>query len=55
MKCTVIDSLGRNQMAYIINESGLYALILSPKLPQAREFNIGRPARCCHRFVRRAK
>lgn len=32
------DSIGRNQKAYIINESGLYSLILSSKLPQAKEF-----------------
>ena len=38
MKCTVIDSLGRNQMAIVINESGLYALILASKLPKARNF-----------------
>ena len=38
MKCTVTDSLGRKQMAYIVNESGLYSLILSSKLPKAREF-----------------
>lgn len=32
------DSIGRNQKAHIINESGLYSLILSSKLPQAKEF-----------------
>ena len=32
------DSIGRNQKTYIINESGLYSLILSSKLPQAKEF-----------------
>lgn len=32
------DSIGRNQKAYIINESGIYSLILSSKLPQAKEF-----------------
>ena len=32
------DSIGRNQKAYIINESGLYSLILSSKLPTAKEF-----------------
>ena len=35
MKCTVTDRLGRAQQAVVINESGLYALILSSKLPQA--------------------
>ena len=29
---------GQNRMTTFINESGLYALILSSKLPQAREF-----------------
>lgn len=38
MKCTVTDSLRRNQMAYVINESGLYSLILSSKKPEAKEF-----------------
>lgn len=38
MKCTVTDSIGRKQQSYFINESGLYSLILSSKLPQAREF-----------------
>ena len=32
------DSIGRNQLAVIINESGLYSLILSSKLPQAKAF-----------------
>ena len=37
-KCDTIDSMGRTQLATFINESGLYALILSSKLPKAREF-----------------
>ena len=32
------DTLGGNQAMTIINESGLYALILSSKLPQAKAF-----------------
>ena len=32
---TIRDSLGGKQKTVIINESGLYALILSSKLPQA--------------------
>ena len=36
--CGVIDSLGRKQQTIVINESGLYALILSSKLPQAKAF-----------------
>ena len=38
MKCTVIDKLRRGQKMYIINESGLYALVLSSKLPRAKAF-----------------
>ena len=38
MKCTVTDSLRRNQVAYVINESGLYSLILSSKKAEAKEF-----------------
>lgn len=37
-KHPIIDNLGRKQETYIINESGLYALILGSKLPQAKEF-----------------
>lgn len=37
-KCGLIDSLGRKQQTIIINESGLYSLILSSKLEQARMF-----------------
>lgn len=32
------DSIGRNQNTPIINESGLYSLILSSKLPSAKKF-----------------
>lgn len=32
------DSIGRMQNTPIINESGLYSLILSSKMPRAREF-----------------
>ena len=32
------DSIGRMQKTPIINESGLYALIISSKLPKAKEF-----------------
>lgn len=34
----VEDSIGRMQKTPIINESGLYSLILSSKLPKAKEF-----------------
>ena len=37
-KYPIVDNLGRTQETYIINESGLYSLILSSKLPQAKEF-----------------
>lgn len=38
VKHGLIDSLGRTQQTILINESGLYSLILSSKLPQAKEF-----------------
>jgi prophage antirepressor-like protein len=34
----IIDGMGRKQEAVIINESGLYSLILSSKLPNAKKF-----------------
>lgn len=34
----IYDSIGREQKATVINESGLYSLILSSKLPSAKEF-----------------
>ena len=37
-EATFQDSIGRIQKTVIINESGLYTLILSSKLPQAKEF-----------------
>jgi prophage antirepressor-like protein len=38
LKWGLIDSIGRKQKAIFVNESGLYALVLSSKLPQARVF-----------------
>ena len=38
MKHTIIDNLGRNQEVWMINESGLYSLILSSKLEGAKKF-----------------
>ncbi|HFI0171077.1 TPA: ORF6C domain-containing protein [Streptococcus suis] len=38
LKQGITDNLGRIQETIIINESGLYSLILSSKLPQAKEF-----------------
>lgn len=35
---TIRDSIGRDQTPTIINESGLYSLILSSKLPSAKKF-----------------
>lgn len=35
---TIRDSIGREQRPVCINESGLYSLILSSKMPQAKEF-----------------
>lgn len=37
-KHTVTDRLGRKQETFVINESGLYGLILSSKLPKAKQF-----------------
>lgn len=34
----ICDSIGRQQKPVLINESGLYSLILSSKLPKAKEF-----------------
>lgn len=38
LKQGLMDSVGRMQNTIIINESGLYSLILSSKLPTARQF-----------------
>ena len=38
LKQGLIDARGREQMTTLINESGLYSLILSSKLPQAKQF-----------------
>ena len=38
LKQGLIDSMGRMQENIFINESGLYSLILSSKLPKARQF-----------------
>lgn len=38
IKHPIIDELGRNQETWIINESGLYSLIMSSKLPSAKKF-----------------
>lgn len=38
LKQGLTDSLGRTQETIIINESGLYSLILSSKLPTAKKF-----------------
>ena len=38
MKHPVTDNTGRKQDSWIINESGLYSLILSSKLPSAKDF-----------------
>ena len=35
---TIRDSMGREQSPVVINESGLYSLIISSKLPQAKKF-----------------
>lgn len=38
LKQYLMDARGREQMTTLINESGLYSLILSSKLPQAKAF-----------------
>lgn len=38
LKQGLIDSMGRTQETIIINESGLYSLVLSSKLPDAKKF-----------------
>lgn len=38
LKQGLTDSLGREQKTIFINESGVYSLILSSKLPRAKEF-----------------
>ena len=38
LKRGITDSMGRTQQMTIINESGLYSLILSSKLPTAKQF-----------------
>ena len=35
---TIRDTIGREQKPIVINESGLYSLIMSSKLPSAKEF-----------------
>lgn len=35
---TIRDTIGRNQRPVLINESGLYSLVLSSKLPTAKKF-----------------
>ena len=37
LKQGVTDSIGRTQKTILINESGLYSLILSSKLPSAKK------------------
>lgn len=38
LKQGLIDSMGRVQPTILINESGLYSLIMASKLPQAKQF-----------------
>ena len=38
LKQGLIDNMGRTQETILINESGLYSLILSSKLPKAKDF-----------------
>lgn len=36
-----IDGIGQKREMYIINESGLYSLVLSSKLPTAKSLSVG--------------
>lgn len=38
IKRPITDKLGRTQESWVINESGLYSLVLSSKLPTAKKF-----------------
>ena len=38
---TIRDSIGRNQKPTVINESGLYSLILSSKMTNVKKFKRG--------------
>ena len=38
LKRNVTDSMGRDQETLLVNESGLYSLMLSSRLPRAKEF-----------------
>lgn len=38
LKQGLIDSIGRKQKAIFVNESGLYSLVMSSKLPEAKKF-----------------
>lgn len=38
LKRGLIDTIGRTQETILINESGLYSLVLSSKLPGAKKF-----------------
>lgn len=40
---TIRDAIGRNQNPVCINESGLYALVISSKLPNAKNPNREKP------------
>lgn len=43
----IIDSMGRSQPTMLINESGLYSLILSSKLPPPSVSSAGSRPKCC--------
>lgn len=38
MRCLLIRSLGQAQQTYVVNEAGLYNLILGSRKPEARRF-----------------
>ena len=39
-KVTIIDSMGRNQEALIVNEFGIYEAIFSSRKPEAKSFKL---------------
>lgn len=45
VKCPIPDNQGFSQITTLINESGMYALIFGSKLPAAKAFKDGSPAK----------
>lgn len=45
-------NLGRQGNANIVNEYGLYSLVLASRKPEAKHLNVGLPMMCCHLYVK---